>query len=68
MQRGLHRKSPHWRLAIQEYKPDVELMAAYDGFWQGSGGPPLQWQVGLRTNLPVRYARRDGAVEEARRR
>jgi outer membrane protein, heavy metal efflux system len=55
-------------LAEREYKPDVEVMAAYDGFWQGQGGPPLQWQVGLRTNLPVRYARRDGAVEEARAR
>jgi outer membrane protein TolC len=41
-------------------------MAAYDGFWQGAGGPPLQWQVGMRTNLPVRYGRRAGAVEEAR--
>jgi outer membrane protein TolC len=53
-------------LALKEYKPDVEVLAAYDGFWQGPGGPPLQWQVGLRTNLPVRYARRGGAVEEAR--
>lgn len=53
-------------LALREYKPDVEVMAAYDGFWQGPGGPPLQWQVGLRTNLPVRYGRRGGAVEEAR--
>jgi outer membrane protein, heavy metal efflux system len=52
-------------LALREYKPDVELMAAYDGFWQGTDRP-LQWQVGLRTNLPVRYARRSGAVEEAR--
>ncbi len=52
-------------LALKEYKPDVELMAAYDGFWQGSDRP-LQWQVGVRTNLPVRYARRAGAVEEAR--
>jgi outer membrane protein TolC len=53
-------------LAVREYNPDVEVMAAYDGFWQGSGGPPLQWQIGLRTNLPVRYARRGGAVDEAR--
>ncbi len=53
-------------LAIKEYKPDVEVMAAYDGFWQGLGGRPLQWQVGLRTNLPVRFARREGAVAEAR--
>ncbi len=53
-------------LALKEYNPDVEVMAAYDGFWQGPGGPPLQWQVGARVNLPVRYARRGGAVDEAR--
>ena len=53
-------------LAQKEYNPDVEVVAAYDGFWQGQGGPPLQWQVGLRTNLPVRYGRRGGAVDEAR--
>jgi outer membrane protein, heavy metal efflux system len=52
-------------LALKEYKPDVEVMAAYDGFWQGTDRP-LQWQVGVRTNLPVRYARRGGAVDEAR--
>lgn len=52
-------------LAIKEYKPDVELMAAYDGFWQGTDRP-LQWQLGVRTNLPVRYARRGAAAEEAR--
>lgn len=54
-------------LARREYKPDVELMAAYDGFWQGVERP-LQWQLGVRTNLPVRYARRGAAVEEARAR
>ncbi len=53
-------------VALKEYNPDVEVMAGYDGFWQGAGGRPLQWQVGLRTNLPVRYARRAGAVDEAR--
>ncbi len=53
-------------LAEKEYKPDVELMAAYDGFWQDAPGRPLQWQVGRRVNLPVRYARRGGAVDEAR--
>lgn len=53
-------------VALKEYNPDVEVMAGYDGFWQGAGGRPLQWQVGLRTNLPVRYARRGGAVDEAR--
>ncbi len=53
-------------LAAKEYNPDIEVMAAYDGFWQGPGGPPLQWQIGARVNLPVRYARRGGAVDEAR--
>lgn len=52
-------------LALREYKPDVELLGAYDGFWQGASGRPLQWQLGARVNLPVRYARRSGAVEEA---
>lgn len=52
-------------LADREYKPDVELLAAYDGFWQGAGGRPLQWQIGARVNLPVRLERRDGAVMEA---
>jgi len=54
-------------VAQSEYKPDVELMAAYDGFWQGSDRP-LQWQVGARVNVPVRTARRDAAVAEAQAR
>jgi outer membrane protein TolC len=52
-------------LANKEYYPDVEVTAAYDGFWTEK---PLQPQVGVRINLPVRYARREGAVEEARAR
>jgi outer membrane protein, heavy metal efflux system len=52
-------------LARKEYNPDVELMTAYDGFWQGQNGRPLQWQIGARVNLPVRYSRRSGAVAEA---
>jgi outer membrane protein TolC len=52
-------------LAHKEYYPDVEVMAAYDGFWTEK---PLQPQVGVRINLPVRYARREGAIEEARAR
>ena len=53
------------QLAIKEYKPDVELLASYDSFWQGINGHPLQWQVGARVNLPARLARRDAAVIEA---
>jgi len=52
-------------LAQAEYKPDVDLMAAYDGLWQGEGGRPLQWQIGARVNLPMRYSRRSAAVSEA---
>ena len=55
-------------LAVRDYHPDVELIAAYDGFWQGSGGRPLQWQVGARVNLPIRTDRRGAAVAEAQAR
>jgi len=51
-------------LAEREYKPDVEVLAAYDGFWQGANGRPLQWQVGARINLPVQRERRAAAVGE----
>jgi len=51
-----------------EYQPDVEVMAAYDGFWQGVGGRPLEWQVGARVNIPLRVGRRAGAVVEAQAR
>jgi outer membrane protein TolC len=52
-------------LAYKEYYPDVEVVAAYDGFWTEQ---PLHPQVGVRVNLPVRHGRREGAVEEARAR
>lgn len=52
-------------LTVKEYSPDVEVMTAYDGFWQDAGGRPLQWQIGARVNLPIRLARRAGAVAEA---
>ena len=50
-------------LAFKEHYPDVEVMAAYDTYWQER---PLQTTVGVRVNLPVRYARRQGAIDEAR--
>jgi outer membrane protein TolC len=54
-------------LALKQYNPDVEVMGAYDGFWQGeSGGRPLQWQIGARVNIPLQYGRLGGAVNEAR--
>jgi len=51
-------------LALKEYKPDFEAMAAYDAWWQ-SPERALRPMLGLRANLPVRFARRAGAVEEA---
>jgi len=51
-------------LACAEYKPDFEVMAAYDAFWQRPE-QDLRPMVGVKLNLPVRYARRQGAVAEA---
>jgi len=51
-------------LACREYKPDFEVMVAYDAFWQRPE-QDLRPMVGLRLNLPMRYARRQGAVAEA---
>lgn len=52
-------------LARKEFGPDVELMGAYDTFWQEN---PLRAQVGLRVNLPVRTSRRYAAIAEAQAR
>jgi cobalt-zinc-cadmium efflux system outer membrane protein len=53
------------KLALRDYYPDFDAMAAYDNFWtQGS----LRPQVAVRINLPVRLARRAAAVEEAKAR
>ncbi len=49
-------------LAKKEYCPDVEVMAAYDTFWQER---PLRPQVGIRVNLPAQLSRRSAAVTEA---
>lgn len=49
-------------LAQKEFYPDIEVMASYDAFWQEK---PLRAMVGVRVNLPLRLARRDGAVAEA---
>jgi outer membrane protein TolC len=54
-------------LALREYKPDFEVMAAYDAWWQPRERD-LRPMVGVRSNLPVRFARRGGAVAEARAR
>jgi len=49
-------------LAFKDYRPDMELMAAYDSFWQER---PLRTMVGVRINLPVYRGRRHAAVYEA---
>jgi outer membrane protein TolC len=49
-------------LARKEFGPDVEVMAAYDTFWQER---QLRPQIGVRLNLPVRTARRYAAIAEA---
>jgi outer membrane protein, heavy metal efflux system len=50
------------KLSYKEYYPDFDAMAAYDAFWDN----PLQRpQVAMRVNLPVRLAKRRGAVAEA---
>lgn len=50
------------QLANKEYYPDFDLMAAYDNMWDDSKMRP---QVGVRINLPMRFAKREGAVAEA---
>jgi cobalt-zinc-cadmium efflux system outer membrane protein len=55
-------------LAKSEYHPDVEVLAAYDSFWQGREGRPLQWQIGARVNVPIRTGRREAAITEAQAR
>lgn len=53
-------------VAEKEYYPDIEVMAAYDSFWQAADDQQrLRPQVGLRMNLPFRLDRRRGAVSEA---
>ena len=54
-------------LALKEYYPDFEAMAAYDAWWQRPE-QDLRPMIGLRFNLPVRSDRRDAAVAEARAR
>ncbi|MCI0379263.1 MAG: TolC family protein [Gemmataceae bacterium] len=54
-------------LALKERFPDVEVMAAYDAFWQPKERD-LRTMVGLRLNLPIRTGRRIGAIAEAQAR
>jgi outer membrane protein TolC len=50
------------QLALKEYYPDFDLMAAYDNMWDE---PNMRAQIGVRINLPIRLAKREGAVAEA---
>jgi outer membrane protein TolC len=53
-------------LARKEYCPDFEPFFMYDRFMGNtSDNRPLAYMVGLKMNLPVRLARRAGAVAEA---
>jgi outer membrane protein TolC len=52
-------------LAHKEIAPDFEVMAAYDSFWQEKELRPM---IGVRMNLPIRKAKRYGAVAEAQAR
>jgi outer membrane protein TolC len=49
-------------LAQKEFCPDFEVMAAYDALWQEK---ELRPQLAVRLNLPVRRAKRYGALAEA---
>ena len=51
-------------LAMKEYYPDFEAMAAYDAFWQPKERD-LRPMIGVRLNVPIQTARRNAAVVEA---
>lgn len=51
-------------LALKERCPDMEIMAAYDSFWQ-SPEAGLRSMLGVKLNLPVRLNRIRGAIAEA---
>lgn len=53
------------KLALREYYPDVDLAAAYDTIMGNGAQRDLAPQVGVRMNLPVRIAKRNGAIAEA---
>ena len=55
------------QLARREFSPDYEALAAYDNFWQGMD-KQMQYQLGLRMNLPSQRSRRYAALAEAQSR
>ncbi len=53
-------------LARKEYYPDFEPFFMYDRFMGNTDqSQPLAYMLGVKMNLPVRLARRQGAVAEA---
>jgi outer membrane protein TolC len=52
-------------LAYKEYCPDFEVVAAYDSIMGNGPTRDLAPQIGVRVNLPVRCAKRNGAIAEA---
>jgi outer membrane protein TolC len=52
-------------LACKECCPDFEVIAAYDSIMGNGPMRDLAPQIGVRVNLPVRLARRKGAIAEA---
>jgi outer membrane protein TolC len=52
-------------LALREYCPETEVLAAYDTIMGNGPSRDLAPQVGFRLNLPVRLSRRHAAVAEA---
>jgi outer membrane protein TolC len=54
-------------LALKEFYPDFEVMAAYDRFWQGTDRD-LAPQLAVKLNLPIRKSQRWAAVAEAQAR
>jgi outer membrane protein, heavy metal efflux system len=55
-------------LAQKEFRPDFEATAAYDTIMGNGPNRDLAPQLGVRLNLPVRKARRYGALAEAQAR
>jgi outer membrane protein TolC len=51
-------------VASREFYPDLEFVARYDGFWQGTDRD-LAPQIGMNLNLPLQKDRRRAAVNEA---
>jgi outer membrane protein TolC len=61
----IRREEAALALAHKEYGPDFEVLAAYDSIMGNGSNRPLAPQIGVRFNLPVRCARREGAIIEA---